>query len=86
MASSGPRALCVDLHRRIAEAELGSTAATRALTALIGTEADTTEVERRLNGELDTLLVLRWQLTDLLLLAAAGDIPPAALPLTDREG
>lgn len=75
----------MDLHRRIAEAELRSTAATRALTALIGTEADTTEAERRLNGELDRLLVLRRQLADLLLLGEAGSILPLAPPPTGRE-
>lgn len=85
MASSGPGTPYRELHRRIAEAELRSTATTRALTALIEAEADTTEVGRHLDGELDRLLVLRRQLADLLL-SAAGNIPPAALPPTDREG
>jgi hypothetical protein len=50
------------LGRRIAEAEMRSTAAADRLAALTGTEADTTMVEQQLWAEMDALWVLRRQL------------------------
>lgn len=82
---SGPGRRPVGLHHRIAEAELRSTAATRALSDLIQAEADTSEAERRLNGELDRLLVLRRQLAELLMFGEVGGIPPIAPVRTGRE-
>jgi hypothetical protein len=50
------------LSRRIAEAEMRSTAAADRLAALTGTEADTVEAQRQLWEEMDALWVLRLQL------------------------
>ena len=54
-----------DLNRRIAEAEMRSTAAADRLAALTRTEADTVETERQLWEEMDTLQALRRQLWEL---------------------
>jgi len=67
-ASTTSEAVVANLNRRIAEAELRSTAATDALAALIRSEADATEAERHLYEEMATLLVLRRQLAEFLLL------------------
>ncbi|MHB2206588.1 hypothetical protein [Methylobacterium sp. CM6257] len=53
------------LSRRIAEAEMRSTAATIALAALSRTEAATVEVQQQLWAQMDALWVLRRQLWDL---------------------
>jgi hypothetical protein len=53
------------LSRRIAEAEIRSTAAADRLAALTATEADTVEAQRRLWAEMDALLALRRQLWEL---------------------
>ena len=54
-----------DLNRRIAEAEMRSTAAADRLAALTRTEADTVEAQRQLWEEMDTLMALRRQLWEL---------------------
>ena len=59
------------LSRRIAEAEMRSTAAAGALAALSRTEADTVEAQRQLWEEMDALLALRQQLWDLRSLEGA---------------
>ncbi|MGT2477921.1 hypothetical protein ACU4GR_01390 [Methylobacterium oryzae CBMB20] len=53
------------LSRRIAEAEMRSTAAAGALAALSRTEAATVEVQQQLWAEMDALWVLRRQLWEL---------------------
>ncbi|MGX9984646.1 hypothetical protein [Methylobacterium fujisawaense] len=50
------------MNRRIAEAEMRSTAAAEWLAALTKTEADTVEAQRQLWAEMDALWVLRRQL------------------------
>lgn len=50
------------LSRRIAEAEMRSTAAVDALAAVSKTEADTVEAQQQLWEDMDALLVLRLQL------------------------
>lgn len=55
------------LNRRLVEAEMRSTAAADALTTLIRAELDTLEAERCLDEAMDTLLVLRRELAELLL-------------------
>jgi predicted nucleic acid-binding Zn-ribbon protein len=51
-----------DLNRRIAEAEMRSTAAADRLAALTRSEADTIEAQQQLWEEMDALLTLRHQL------------------------
>ncbi|MCJ2019041.1 hypothetical protein MKK84_16585 [Methylobacterium sp. E-065] len=53
------------LSRRIVEAEMRSTAAAGALSVLIRSGFDTSEVEQRLNEEIDRLLIGRWWLLKL---------------------
>ncbi|MHB2207992.1 hypothetical protein [Methylobacterium sp. CM6257] len=53
------------LSRRIAEAEMRSTAAADALTTLTRTEGETAEAEQRFKEEMDALWVLRRQLWEL---------------------
>jgi hypothetical protein len=53
------------LSRRIAKAEIRSTAAADALTSLTRTDGDTAEAEQRLKEEMDALWVLRRQLREL---------------------
>jgi hypothetical protein len=53
------------LGRRITEAEMRSTAAATGLAALIRIEADTAQAERRLQEEMDELLLLRRRLWEL---------------------
>lgn len=64
-------AVVADLNRRIAEAEMRSTAAADALAALTRTGADTIEAERQLWEEMDTLQALRRQLLELRFLNSA---------------
>lgn len=52
------------LSRRIVEAEMRSTAAAVAFAALIRVNLDTAEAERHLSTELDTLQVLRGELSE----------------------
>ncbi len=56
-----------NLSRRIAEAEMRSTAAANGLAALIRTQAETAEAEQRFNEEMTALLILRRQLVELRL-------------------
>jgi hypothetical protein len=63
-------AAVADVSRRIAEAEMRSTAAAGALAALSRTEADTVEAQQ-LWEEMDALWVLRLQLWDLRSLEGA---------------
>lgn len=67
-----------DLNRRIASAQMRSTVAADALAALIRTGVETAEAEQHLNAEMDTLLVLRRQLAELLLPDEPSDLSPAA--------
>ncbi len=64
MNAPGPHSedAVADLNRRIAEAEMRSTAAAEWLAALTKTEADTVEAQRQLWAEMDALWVLRRQL------------------------
>ena len=69
MSSPGPNSedAVANLSRRIAEAEMRSTALADALAELTRIEADTVAMERRFNEEMDALLSLRQQLWGLRL-------------------
>lgn len=64
-ADADHEAAIADLTRRIAEAEMRSTAAAEGLATLAKTGADTAEAERQLDEQMDTLLDLRRQLWEL---------------------
>jgi hypothetical protein len=67
-ASTSPAEAMVSLKRRIAEAEMRSSAAADALAALARCEADTVQAEQMLWKGIDALRALRQQLWELQLL------------------